>query len=78
MARLAVQAFDGIRFARRENQVLALAGAFALLCEVLKTQPQDAFTVVRNLMVDRTHPDQIKHQFAGLRHYIETELSPGA
>lgn len=75
VGRLCVLLFDRIQLHPiYEEQVLALAGAFALMCDVLRVAPQDAFTAVKNLMVDERHPDGLLHQFAAMKHHLATEL----
>lgn len=75
VARLCVILFNAIQGHRsREEQVLALAAAFTLLAQACKIAPQEAFTVVKNLMVDPLHSEGLVHQFAAMRYHLETEL----
>jgi len=75
VARLCVQVFDRLQLhPNKAEQVLALAGAFALITDALRVSPQDAFTAVRNLMVDRQHSDRKVAQFAAIEHFMRSRL----
>lgn len=76
MATLVVKAFSAIQdHPRKEEQLLALAGAFVLMASVLKVSAQEAFTAVKNLMTDPLGPDGLVHQFAAMRYHLDTELA---
>lgn len=76
VANLCVQLFDRLQqhYARKEEQVLALACAFAIITDALRDSPQDAFTAARALMFDRTHPDRKEHRFAAVEDHVRNEL----
>lgn len=75
VARLCVLLFDRIQaHDNYEEQILALAAAFLLMCEAAGIAAQDAFTAVKNLMADPLHADRIEHRFAAMKYHLETEL----
>lgn len=75
VARLCVQLFNAIQSHRNyEEQILALAAAFLLMCEACGIKAQEAFTAVKNLMADPLHADRIEHRFAAMKYHLETEL----
>jgi hypothetical protein len=75
VARLCVLLFDRIQtHSNYEEQILALAAAFLLMCEACGIAAQDAFTAVKNLMADPLHADRIEHRFAAMKYHLETEL----
>lgn len=78
VARLCVSLFDRLQaHPLKEEQVLALAGAFILLAKSLKVEPQDAFVAVGNLMTDRERDDALYPQFAAMAHYLKEDVTNG-
>ncbi len=76
VARLCVLLFDRIQQHRsKEEQLLALAGAFVLMAKALKVNVQEAFTAVGNLMTDPLGPDGLEEHFSAMAYHLETELT---
>lgn len=75
VARLVVGIFDRIQdHPIKEEQLLAMAGAFVLMADAMDIPAQDAFTAVKNLMTEPNKEDGLVHQFAGMAYHLKTEL----
>jgi len=75
VSRLMVNLFDRIQLhPRKEEQLLALAGAFVLMADACRIPAQDVFTCVKNLMTDPLREDGLVHQFAAMKYHLETEV----
>lgn len=75
VARLMVSLFDRVSLhPLKEEQLLALAGAFVLLADAAKIPAQDVFTAVKNLMTDRTKSEGLVLQFSAMKYHLETEV----
>lgn len=78
VARLCIALFNAASHnPREEEQLLALAAAFLIMAESLDVSPQDAFTAIKNMMVDPMRASGIFHQFDAARHYLDNELGAG-
>lgn len=72
---LMVNLFDRIQgHPVKEEQLLALAGAFVLMAEACRLSAQDVFTAVKNLMTDPTKAEGRVLQFSAMQYHLETEL----
>lgn len=77
VAALVVNLFDRIQsHPVKEEQLLALAGAFVLMAKAFRFSAQEAFTAVGNLMTEPNKEDGLVHQFAAMKYHLETELAP--
>lgn len=76
VARATVRVLDALQhfYKRKSEQVMALAAAFVLLTEATGVEPYEAYTAVKNLMVDDQHSDQRDHRFAAVKYHIENEV----
>lgn len=74
VATACVNIFDRIQGLSKEIQILALAGAFAITCEVSRCSPQDAFTAVKNLMADPMTSTGRGLQFDAMRFHLDTDV----
>lgn len=75
VAGLVVNLFDRIQsHPIKEEQLLALAGAFVLMADAFRFSAQDAFTAVKNLMTQPDKEDGLVHQFAAMKYHLQTEL----
>ncbi|MFZ3194113.1 MAG: hypothetical protein WA154_13025 [Moraxellaceae bacterium] len=75
VARLVVGIFDRIQqHPIKEEQLLAMAGAFVLMADALDIPAQDAFVAVKNLMTNPHEEDGLVHQFAAMGYHLKTEL----
>lgn len=76
VARATVRIFDALQtyYKRKSEQLMALAAAFVLMTEATGTEPYEAFTAVKNLMVDETHTDRRDHRFAAVKYHLENEV----
>lgn len=74
MASNAVKIFDRIQTLPAEEQILATAASFILLCAASGVPAQDAFTAVTNLMKDPLHASGMDHRFAAMKMHIEDDL----
>lgn len=72
-----VSLFDRLQSLPKEVQVLALAGAFALMTEVSKVTAPEAMTAVSNLMYDPLTSTGRAPQFNAMRFHLDTELKEG-
>jgi hypothetical protein len=72
-----VNVFDRLQGLRNEVQLLAIAGAMALMTEVVDVSPQDSMTAVKNLMVDPKTSTRRELRFQAMKFHLETELSQG-
>lgn len=78
VAALCVHIFDKLsQYPRKEEQLLALAVGFILMCRAYDVRPQEVFTVANNVMYDRVHSERMKAQFAALAYYLDTEFKNG-
>lgn len=74
VAALCVHIFSRIQsYPRREEQLVALATAFVLMCKVTHVRPSELWEITNNIMFDRNHPDQMKSQFAAMQYYLEED-----
>lgn len=55
-----------------EPQAVAAAYYFLLLCERYKLQPQDVFTITKNLLA--SSEAQFSHELRAVKDYVEHEL----
>jgi hypothetical protein len=62
---------DRIQHFPAHEQVLASAALFLVMAEHHKVQPQDVFTVTKNLMFEKT---RMKAEFAALLDYVRYEI----
>lgn len=74
VANATVAIFDRIQGMSKEVQILGLAAAFAIACEVSRCEPQDAFTAVKNLMADPMTATGRGLQFDAMRYHIDTDI----
>lgn len=76
VARLTVLIYDAMQrfYKRKAEQLMAAAASFVLLCEASNVEPYEAFTAVKNLMVDENHSERRDHRFAAMKYHIEEEL----
>jgi hypothetical protein len=75
VAAAAIRALDRIQALPREVQLLALATAFILSCDVADTPAQDAFVASKNLMYDPLTQTGIAPQFQGVKRYLQEEIA---
>lgn len=71
---LCVRVFDSIQHARKEHQLLGLAGAFTLLAEACRIPAQDVFAAVKNLMADPMTSTGRAPQFQAMKFHLDTEV----
>lgn len=72
-----VKVFDRIQKWSPEEQAIALACSFLILCRAMKVEPQDVFTVCSNLMYDPLHSSRMDHRFDAMRWHLENQVLPG-
>lgn len=78
VANLMVAIFDKVdHHSRKEEQLLALAGAFILQATALKVPAQDAFSAVKSLMYDPLTDDQLVPQFGAMVLYLQEDVLNG-
>lgn len=78
VAKACVLLFDRIQHLPKDQQLLALAGAFVLMSMALRFPAQDAFTAVKNLMRDPLTASGLGLQFDAMRWHLEDELAHDA
>ena len=78
VAQAMVNVFDRLQGLRSEVQLLALAGAFALMSEVTEVTPSDSYAVIANLMKDNTTVTRRELRFQAMKFHLETDLAAGA
>jgi hypothetical protein len=76
VAAAAVGTIDGVQNFEKAVQPLGMAAAFILLCEQLGVEPQDAFTMAKNVMVFRDSKNTTP-EFMAVRDYIKHEVING-
>lgn len=78
VANLTVKIFDSVSTflsgTKKSAQIMAAAAAFVLICETAGVEPYEAYTAVKNLMVDEKHSERRDHRFAAMKFHLETEL----
>lgn len=78
VARACVLLFDTVQSLPKEDQLLALAGAFVLMSSAFKFPAFDAFNAVKNLMADPTTSTGLGVQFDAMKWHLQTELANDA
>lgn len=73
-----VNVFDRLQGFKNEVQLLALAGAFALMSEVTEVTPSDSYAVIANLMKDNTTATRRELRFQAMKFHLTDELTKGA
>jgi hypothetical protein len=76
VARLTVKLFDSMSsfYEKKSEQLMALAASFVLMAEAAGFDPFEAYTAVKNLMVDEVHSERRDHRFAAMKYHLETEV----
>lgn len=77
VANACVRLFDRIQDLPHEHQLLAFAGAFVIMAEAYGFPAQDAFTAVKNLMLDPENATGWDHRFDAMRWNLRTEFKDG-
>lgn len=73
VAAMAMTVIDGAQRFEKAVQPLGMAAAFILLCEQLKVNPQDAFTMANNVMINAETGNRTP-EFRAVREYIKHEV----
>lgn len=74
VTRACVKVFDRIQQWKPEEQAIALACSFLILCRAMKVEPQDVFTVSQNLMYDPVNANRVDHRFDAMRWHLENQV----
>ena len=77
VANAMVSTFNALQHLPSSIQVLALAGAFALMTEVSKVSAPDSITAVTNLMVDPETTSRRELRFQAMKYHLEQNLKDG-
>lgn len=64
---------DRLQQLPKQHRVAGAAIAFLLIAEHLEVEPQDAFTIVKNVMRDPQDGMSRANQFRAIQEYLENE-----
>ena len=76
VAAAAMGTIDGVQHIEKAVQPLGMAAAFIILCEQLGVNPQDAFTMARNVMIFAETGNRTP-EFRAVADYIKHEVING-
>lgn len=74
VAKACVKVFDRIQKWTAEEQAIALACSFLILCRAMKVKPQEVFTVSENLMYDPIHSSRVDHRFDAMSWHLKEQV----